>query len=44
MERGKTIFFFFVGGFADAHSSGVETLLPWSGGCPPSHGALFQET
>ena len=37
MERGKTVFFIFVGGFADAHSSGVETLLPWSDGCPPGH-------
>jgi hypothetical protein len=37
MERGKGVFFIFcVGGFAEAHSSGVETLLPWSGGCPPA--------
>jgi hypothetical protein len=33
MERGKTVFFIFVGGLAEVHSSGVETLLPWSGGC-----------
>ena len=37
MERGKTVFFIFVGGFVEVHSSGVETLLPWSGGCPPGH-------
>jgi hypothetical protein len=40
MERGKTIFFIFVGGFTDAHSSGIETLLPWSGGCPPGQGCF----
>jgi hypothetical protein len=40
MERGKTIFFIFVSGFADAHSSGVETLLPSSGGCPPGQGSF----
>ena len=40
MERGKGVFFIFVSGFADAHSSGVETLLPWSGGCPPGQQLL----
>jgi hypothetical protein len=44
MDRRKTVFFIFVSGSADAHSSGVETLLSWSAATRRTKSASFQET
>jgi hypothetical protein len=43
MERGKTVFFMFIGGLRMHIPKGPETLLPWFGGCPPATTAVFQE-
>src|SRR5881296_3095383 len=41
MERGKIVFFMFIGGLRVHIPQGSETLLPWSGGYPPATTAVF---